>query len=99
MDKLIKNKKDLELVTNLSSGFKTYSKKIFFSLVYHLDNFHDLTLNGFWNIPKITFVNSCKLIHNGIFIPVSPGPLNLENVERKGKIEKFEYLENEKSFL
>ena len=25
--------------------------------------------------------------------------LNVESVERKGKIQKFEYLENEKSFL
>ena len=32
-------------------------------------------------------------------IPVLFVPLNLESVERKGKIQKCEYLEKEKSFL
>ena len=46
------------------------------------------------------FANLCKPIHDGIIIPVSPGPLNPKIAQRKGKkIEKFEYFENEKSFL
>ena len=32
-------------------------------------------------------------------IPVLFVPLSLESVERKGKIQKWEYLEKEKSFL
>ena len=32
-------------------------------------------------------------------IPLAFVPLNLEIVERKGKLQKFEYLENEKSFF
>ena len=32
-------------------------------------------------------------------IPISFVPLNLESVERRGKLQKFEYLKNEKSFM
>ena len=34
-----------------------------------------------------------------LIIPLPFVLLNLASVERKGKIQKFEYLENEKSFL
>ena len=34
-----------------------------------------------------------------LIIPLPFVLLNLESVERNGKIQKFEYLENEKSFL
>ena len=49
---------------------------------------------------KITFANLYKSIHKVIITPVSSDPLNLEIVERKEKkLQKIEYLENEKSFL
>ena len=38
-----------------------------------------------YNIPKITFANSRKPIHDVIIIPVSPDPLNLKIVEREEK--------------
>ena len=37
-------------------------------------------------LQKITFANFCKPVHNVIIIPVLSNPLNLETVERKGKI-------------
>ena len=64
-------KRSLELVT--SSFFSNISP----------GNFDDLILSGFWVFPKIMFVNLCKAIHDNIIIPVSPDPLNLENVERR----------------
>ena len=38
-----------------------------------------------YNIPKITFANSRKPMHDVIIIPVSPDPLNLKILEREGK--------------
>ena len=60
--------------------------------------FDDLIQSGFWVIPKTTFANLCKPIHETI-IPVSPEPSNLKTVERSKKNAKSEYLKNEKSFL
>ena len=60
-------------------------------------NFHDLIQSGFWVIPKITYANLCNPSHNDLIILVSSDPLSL--VMWKGKEQKFEYLENEKSFL
>ena len=44
--------------------------------------------SGFWIIPKITFANLWKPIYDTIIIPASSDILNLETVERKGKINK-----------
>ena len=63
-------------------------KKIPFLVIYHPSNFDDLIQSGFSVIPKITFVNLWKPIHDVIIIPVSSDPLNLETVER---IEKRNY--------
>ena len=60
--------------------------------------FADLKQNGFSVIPKITFANLCKPIQNIIIIPVSSDPLNLKVVEKE-KLQKIEYVENEKRFL
>ena len=75
-------------------------RKVPFLVIDHLSNFDYFIQNYFWVIPKITFANLCKPVQSVIIIPVSSDPLILETDERKGKkIQKTEYLENEKSFL
>ena len=54
--------------------------------MFHLGNFVDLTQSGFLVIPETTFANFCKPVHQVIIIALLSDPLNLENVERKGKI-------------
>ena len=39
MDKVIKTKRDLELVTSLSSGYKTSSKENSLLVIYYLTKF------------------------------------------------------------
>lgn len=56
-------------------------------MIYHLGNFDDLILGGFWVIPKFTFTNLCKPVEDVIVISVSSDPLILETVEGKEKIE------------
>ena len=58
-------------------------RKIPFSVIYHLDNFYDLIPSGFSVVPKITFANLYKPIHDIIIIPVSSDPVNLEAVKRE----------------
>ena len=75
-------------------------KNILDLVIYHLDNFHDLLKSGFWIIRKILFADLCNQMDEFIIIPVSSDPLNIEIVERSGKIlQKNEYLKNKKSFL
>ena len=66
MDKIIKNKKGLELVTSCSSVYITSSEKIPLLVMYYLTKFDDVMYNSFCAIPKITSANSCKPIHNMI---------------------------------
>ena len=81
MDKIMKNKRGLELATSLSLGCKTF-RKIPFFVIFHLSNFDGLIQSSFWVIPKIIF-NLCKPFYNVIIIPVLFDPLNLETVENK----------------
>ena len=101
MDKITKNKRSLELVTSLSPGWvQNVCRKIPFELIYHLANFAAQIQSGFWVIPKITFANLCKAYHDVIIIPASAVLSNLKNPgQGEGKLQKTEYLENEKSFL
>ena len=69
--------------TSYQSIFRFQKKP--FPMIYHLEKFAYLTVSGLWTIPKITFANLCRPIHDGIIILVSPGPLNLKFVHRKGK--------------
>ena len=49
---------------------------------------------------KITSASLCKQTHDIIIIPLTLVLLNMENVVREGKkLQKFEYLEKEKSFV
>ena len=46
------------------------------TIIRHEKPADDLIQSGFWVIPKITFGNLCKAIHDIIIIPVSYDPLN-----------------------
>ena len=68
------------------------SRKIAFLLIYDLSNSDDS-----YKVVSELFQILHLLIDNVRIIPVSYNPLNLENVGMKGKkLQKFEYLENEK---
>ena len=61
--------------------------------MYYLNKFDDI-------IPKITSANLCKPIHDIINYSTSIGPFESGKCGKEGKkLQKFEYLENEKSFL
>ena len=57
-------------------------------------------IKRFWVIPKITSANICKPIHDITNYCTSLCPFESEKFGEEGKkSQKFEYLENEKSFL
>ena len=64
--------------------------------MYYLTKFEDVIQSRFGVIPKITSANFCKPIHDIInyFISICPFKSGM-----CGKMQKFEYLENEKRFL
>ena len=56
--------------------------------------------NSFWVIPNITPVNLCKPIHDIINYSTSTCPFESGKCgKEEEKLQKFEYLENEKSIL
>ena len=56
--------------------------------------------SGFWVILKITSANLCKPIYEIINYSTSICPFEPGKCGKEGKkLQKFEYLENEKSFL
>ena len=65
MDKIMKNKRSLELVTNCSIGYKQVPKNTFL-VMFYLTNVDDLLYNGFYVIPKLmsayfqAFTNSVR---------------------------------------
>ena len=66
-------------------GLQNMIRKIPYLVIYHLGNFDYLMQSSFWVIPRITFVNLWKPIHDIIITQVSSDPWNLENVA-SGKI-------------
>ena len=69
-------------------------------VIYYLTKFDDIILSSFRVIPKITSANLCKPIHDIINYSSSIWPFEVGKCGKEGKkIQKFEYLENEKSFL
>lgn len=83
MNKIMKNKMVLGLVTSLLQIAK-HIENLFFSDLSP-GKFGDLVKHGFWVIPKIIFANLRKPIQDMIIIPLSSGPLKVENVERMGE--------------
>ena len=83
MEKIMKNKRGMELVASSSSAYKASSEK--FLNWWWLPDQVWWRKKRFWVIPKITSANLCKPIHDIIISP-STILLNLESVEKKGKI-------------
>ena len=67
MDKVIKNKRGMELVTSHSSG---HQKTPLF-VTYYLNKFDDVW-SSYWVIPKLTFANLCKSVHDIMNYSTSP---------------------------
>ena len=100
MEKVIKNKKSLELVTSHSSGHKTNSEKFLYLFKYFLIKFEDIMLSSFWVIPKITSANLYKSIHDIINYSTYACTFESGKCGEEGKkLQKFEYFENKRSFL
>ena len=92
-------------MASCSSSYETNSEKFIYLLciiwpsLMILMIFDDDDVNMMWVIPKIMSANLCKPIHD-ISYSTSICPFESEKCGKEGKkIQKFEYLENEKSFL
>ena len=87
--------------TSNQSLFRLQSKfrKIPLLVMCYLTKFDDIILSSFRVIPKITSANLCKPVHD-INHSTSIWPFEFGKGGKEGKkLQKFEYLENEKSFL
>ena len=75
-------------------------KNIPLIITYYLTKLDYVMKNSFWVIPKITSANLCKSVDDIINYSTSICPIKSGNrgKERK-KLQKFEYIKNEKSFL
>ena len=73
------------------------SRKMLSLVIYYQTKFDDIILSGFWIVPQIASANLCKPIRNysTSICPFESGKLGKEGK----KLQKFECLENEKSFL
>ena len=88
--------------TSNQSLFRLQNKfrKIPLSVIYYLTKLDDLILSSFQVIPKITSANLCKPIHDIINYSTSIWPFEFGKCGKEAKkLQKVEYLENEKSFL
>ena len=75
-------------------------RKIPLLVTYYLTTFDDVIWGGYWVIPKITYANLCKPIHDIINYSVFICPFESRERGKEGKkLQKFEYLENEMSFF
>ena len=88
--------------TSNQSLFRLQNKfrKIPLLVIYYLTKSDDTILSSFQVIPKVTSANLCKPIHDIINYSTSIWPFEFGKCGKEGKkLQKFEYLENEKSFL
>ena len=88
--------------TSNQSLFRLQNKfsKIPFLVKYYLIKFDDIIKSSFWVIPKIPPANLWKTIHDIINYSTSICPFESGKLGKEGKkSQKFEYLENKKSFL
>ena len=75
-------------------------RKISLLVIYYLTKFDDVMQSGFWVIPKVTSANLCTAIHDIINYSTSIFPSASGSFRKEGrKLQNFEYLKNEKSFL
>ena len=70
MHKTFKSKRDLALMTSLSSGYETHSKT-FFLIIFYLIKSDDLIWSSFWVIPKAPSATLCKPVHDSINYSIS----------------------------
>ena len=83
----------------LSRSRKKFRKIPLFVICY-LTKFDDVMQSSFWVIPKITSANLCKSVHDNINYSTSICPFGSGRCGKEGKkLQKLEYLKNEKSFL
>ena len=87
-----------QLLFRLQNKFKYIP--LFVIHIYYLTKFDDVMYSSFWVIPKFASANLCKPIHNIIDYSTSICPFESGKCGKQGKkLQKFEYLENKKSFL
>ena len=68
--------------------------------MYYLTKFYDEISSSFLAIAKITSANLCRPIYDVINYSTSICPFEFGKCGKEGKkLQKFEYLENEKSFF
>ena len=85
-----------QLILRLQNKFR----KIPLIVTFYLTKFDDIILSSFRIIPKITSANLSKPIHDIINYSTSTCPFESGKFGKEGKkLQKFEYLENQKSFL
>ena len=88
--------------TSVQSLYRLWNKfrKIPLLVMYYLTKSDDIIWKGFWVILKITSANLCKPIYDIINYFASICPFESGQCGKKQKnLQKFEYLENEMSFL
>ena len=88
--------------TSAKSLFRSRNKfrKIPLLVIPYLTKFDDVILNGFWVISKIASSNLCKPVHDITNYSISICPFLSGEYGKNGwKLQKFEYLEKEKSFF
>ena len=94
MDKVIKNKRDLGLVTSRSSGYETSSYNIGYILSDQVWWCNVKLFSSFTNLDKPIH----EIINYSTFI--CPFKSGLKRIGKEWKkLQKIEYLHNEKSFL
>ena len=81
MHKAFKSKRDLALMTSLSSGYETHSKT-FFLIIFYLTKFDDLIWSSFWVIQKLYLQIYASQFMTSSIIPFPFDVLNLISVER-----------------
>ena len=68
--------------------------------IYYLTELDDVIKSIFWVIPKFTSSNLCTSVDDIINYSTSICPFESGNCGKEGeKLQKFEYLENQKSFF
>ena len=101
MNKVIKNKRGLELVISCSSGYKTSSKTFVYSLYIIWPSLNDqCKVKQFLIYSKnyiFKFMQTNSWHHKLFHLHLSFWIWNVW--KGREKLEKFEYLENKKSFL
>ena len=90
----------MKLVNSHSWGYKTSSENFLDQWCVTWPSLPMKYKMGFWVISKITSANLCKPVHDIINYSTFIYPIESGKCGKKGKkLQEFEYLKNEKSFL